>query len=50
MEARPRVELGWADLQRIIGHNLPYKSIGYKAINCCVTICAMKFCSSVLLK
>ena len=43
MEARAGVEPTYTDLQRINGHNLPYKSIGYVAINCCVTICAIDF-------
>ena len=50
MEARAGVEPTYTDLQRINGHNLPYKSIGYKGINYCVTICVIKFCIEVLLK
>jgi hypothetical protein len=43
MEARAGVEPTYTDLQRINGHNLPYKTIGYKAIKCCVMNCAMLF-------
>jgi hypothetical protein len=43
MEARAGVEPTYTDLQRINGHNLPYKTIGYRAINCRVTICATIF-------
>ena len=50
MEARAGVEPTYTDLQRINGHNLPYKSIAYTAINCCVTVCVMKYFTSVLLK
>jgi hypothetical protein len=50
LEARAVVEPAYTDLQRISGHNLPYKTIGYRFINCCATICVMNFRVQVLLK
>jgi hypothetical protein len=50
MEARAGVEPTYTDLQRMYGHNLPYKTIGYIAVNCCVTICVIFYLIQVLLK
>jgi len=50
LEARAGVEPTYTDLQRIYGHNLSYKSIGYKSENHCATICVIIILFNALLK
>jgi hypothetical protein len=43
LEAWAGVEPTYTDLQRINGHNLPYKTIVYKLLKCRAKDCAMNY-------